>query len=267
MKRTFILFFLTLGSFSITAQDFQGKAYYKSKITMDFGSWGDKMSSERKKMIKERMRPYLEPTFILTFDKEKSIYKEQERLDAPGSGGRSGWGKMMSGNGGPIFKNLKTKKFIQDSEFMGKKFLITDSVNKFNWVLEKEQKMIGNYLCFKATAEIPKKKTISSEWRKLEKSDSTDIQNEYTKVNAWYSPQIPIANGPAEFDGLPGLILELNYEKTVILCTKVVMNPEKKIQINEPRKGEVVSKNEYDKIVEDKVKEMREMYRGPRSKR
>ena len=267
MKRTLILFFLTLGSFSITAQDFQGKAYYKTKTTMDFGSWGDKMSSERKKMMKERMRPYLEPTFILTFDREKSMYKEQERLDAPGSGGRSGWGKMMSGNGGPIFKNLKTKKFIQDSEFMGKKFLITDSVNKFNWVLEKEQKMIGNYLCFKATAEIPKKKTISSEWRKLEKSDSTEIQNEYTKVNAWYSPQIPIANGPAEFDGLPGLILELNYEKTVILCTKVVMNPEKKIQINEPRKGEVVSKNEYDKIVEVKVKEMREMYRGPRSKR
>ena len=152
MKRTFILFFLILGSFSITAQDFQGKAYYKTKTTMDFGSWGDKMSSERKKMMKERMRPYLEPTFILTFDREKSVYKEQERLDAPGSGGRSGWGKMMSGNGGPIFKNLKTKKFIQDSEFMGKKFLITDSINKFNWVLEKEQKMIGNYLCFKATA-------------------------------------------------------------------------------------------------------------------
>ena len=60
-------------------------------------------------MMKERMRPYLEPTFILTFDSEKSIYKEEERLDAPGSsGGRSGWGKMMSGNGGPIFKNFKT---------------------------------------------------------------------------------------------------------------------------------------------------------------
>ena len=267
MKKTFILFFLILGALSTIAQDFQGKAYYKSKTTMDFGSWGDKMSAERKKMMKERMRPYLEPMFILTFDREKSIYKEEERLDAPGSGGRSGWGKMMSGNGGPIFKNLKTKKFIQDTEFMGKKFLISDSVNKLNWVLEKEQKMIGNYLCFKATAQIPSKKTISSEWRKLEKSDSLSTENEYSKVSAWYSPQIPISNGPAEFDGLPGLILELNYENTVILCTKVVMNPEKKIQINEPKKGEVVSKDEYDKIVEVKVKEMREMYRGPRSKR
>ena len=45
------------------------------------------------------------------------------------------------------------------------------------------------------------------------------------------------------------------------------MNPEKKIQIKEPNKGEVVAKNEYDKIIEVKVKEMREMYRGPRSKR
>ena len=56
---------------------------------MDFGSWGDRMSAEQKKSMKERMKPFLEPVYILTFDKTKSIYQQEERLDAPGSGGRS----------------------------------------------------------------------------------------------------------------------------------------------------------------------------------
>ena len=28
-------------------------------------------------------------------------------------------------------------------------------------------------------------------------------------IVAWYTPQIPVSHGPAEFGGLPGLILEL----------------------------------------------------------
>ena len=66
---------------------------------MDLGSWGDRMSAEQKKAMKERMKPYLEPVYILTFDKTKSIYKQEERLDAPGSGGGRGWGRMMAATG------------------------------------------------------------------------------------------------------------------------------------------------------------------------
>ena len=44
------------------------------------------------------------------------------------------------------------------------------------------------------------------------------------------------------------------------------MNPEKRIQISEPTKGEFVTKNEFENIVEVKVKEMRDMWRGGRSK-
>ena len=139
--------------------------------------------------------------------------------------------------------------------------------------MQKEQKMIGNYLCFKATAQIEKPKTITSVWSKAEKENDSlkstvsDKENiEYSTVTAWYTPQIPVSHGPAQYGGLPGLILELNTDTTVMLCTKVVMNPDKKIQISEPTKGEFVTRNEFDNIVEVKVKEMREMWRGGRSK-
>ena len=259
-------------SFSINSQNFQGQAYYKTQTAMDFGSWGDRMTSEQKKMMKERMKPFLEPVFILTFDKTKSIYQEEERLDAPG-GSSSGWGRMMASSGGPVYKNIISKKALQSTEFMGKKFLISYDQEKLKWVMQKEQKMIGNYLCFKATAQIEKPKTITSVWSKAEKendslkSNVNDKENiEYSTVTAWYTPQIPVSHGPAQYGGLPGLILELNTDKTVMLCTKVVMNPDKKIQISEPTKGEFVTRNEFDNIVEVKVKEMREMWRGGRSK-
>ena len=63
-------------------------------------------------MMMQRMKPFLEPVYILTFDKSQSIYKEEERLDGPGGGGR-GWGKMIAGSGGPIYKNISTNVSLQ----------------------------------------------------------------------------------------------------------------------------------------------------------
>ena len=254
---------------SVSSQDFQGQAFYKTQTSMDFGSWGDRMSAEQKKAMKERMKPFLEPVYILTFDKTKSIYQQEETLDAPGSGGGRGWGKMWASAGGPVYKDIATKKSLQSTEFMGKKFLISNDQNKIKWVMEKEQKMIGNYLCFKATAQVSKPKTMTSVWRKAEKENDSikdsanyEAQEEYSLVTAWYTPQIPVSHGPAEFGGLPGLILELTTDRTVMLCTRVVMNPEKRIQISEPTKGEFVSRTEFENIVEVKTKEMRDMWRG-----
>ena len=260
-----IIFFSTTNN----SQDFQGQAFYKTQTSMDFGSWGDRMSAEQKKSMKERMKPFLEPVYILTFDKTKSVYQQEERLDAPGSGGGRGWRRMWASSGGPVYKNIATKKTLQTTEFMGKKFLIANDSNKIKWVMEKEQKMIGNYLCFKATAQLPKPKTMTSVWRKAEKENDSikdKIEEEYQDVVAWYTPQIPVSHGPAEFGGLPGLILELSTERTIMLCTKVVMNPERRIQISEPTKGEFVSRSEFENIVEVKTKEMRDMWRGGRSK-
>ena len=283
--------FLFLFSTSISSQDFQGQAFYKTQTAMDFGSWGDRMSAEQKKAMKERMKPFLEPVYILTFDKTKSIYKQEETLDAPGGGGGRGWGRMMSSSGGPVFKDISSKKSLESREFMGKKFLISNDQDRIKWVLEKEQKMIGNYLCFKATAQLKKPKTMTSAWRnaekdsnqtkendakqedkdgesdkKVEKLDEVVVNAEVETITAWYTPQIPVSHGPAEYGGLPGLILELTTGSTVMLCTKVVMNPEKRIEISTPTKGESVTRNEFDNIVEVKVKEMRDMWRGGRSK-
>ena len=277
----YISCFMLLFSVGLTAQEFQGKAYYQSKTTMDMDNFGNnKMTEQQKKMMAERMKSMLEKTFTLSFNRTESLYKEEEKLAAPGAaGGR--WGVSMgSFTAGAQYKNVKDQQLLQDQEFFGKQFLIKDSLPQLEWKMENESKQIGQYLCFKATAikkgdELDfanmRRRNRNEEKKDSEKSkDSTKSNNlmddiEIPKeimVTAWYTPQIPVNQGPGDYWGLPGLILEVNSGNTTILCSKIEINPKDKAEIKAPSKGKVVTKSEYDQIVKDKIKEMQEMYGG-----
>lgn len=81
-------------------------------------------------------------------------------------------------------------------------------------------------------------------------------------TTAWYTTQISISNGPTFYKGLPGLILEINEGTNTIVCSEIILNPSEKITINEPDKGKVVTQAEYDKISDEKSKEMMERFKS-----
>ena len=160
-------------------------------------------------------------------------------------------------------------------------FLVKDTLPKLEWKLEGETKQIGSYMCFKATAVRPVSQSDFRNYRRKpeddKKVDSTEVKKEESKttnftdgwempkevvVTAWYTPDIPINQGPDKYWGLPGLILEVNDGKTIVLCSKIVMNTKEKKEIKAPSKGKVVTQAEYDKIVTEKMAEMREMNQG-----
>jgi len=265
-KSTFLL--VLLSSTLLVAQDFQGKVYYQSKTKMREGS-KERMDSlkipdDRKIMMQEMIKKMLNKSFILTFNKTTSIYKEEEKLEQPNTGGFSF--KMSSGI---VYKDLSKKSYTSKQESFGKIFLIKDSLKKIDWKLEKESKKIGNYLAFKATAMVEHKERFGRRRRgKESKTDSITIKKpKMKKLTVWYTPEIPISNGPELHQGLPGLILELNIGRTQLIATKIVLNPKEKITIEEPKKGKVVNQAEYDKIMKKKMEEMRELRRGRRDKR
>lgn len=275
-----VLSFLLLAPTLIFAQtDFQGKAYYQSKTTVDMSNFdGRQLSEERKKEIAERMKTNLEKTYILTFNQFESLYKEEERLEAPGQSGGMRFG-MMSAGGGNQYKNVKNRKILKEQEFFGKQFLINDSLQKLEWQLGSETKTIGQYTCFKATAV---KKVEGFDFSTFGRRSNNDKPKDSTKTNnkeveeaekpkeilvtAWYTPQIPVNQGPDVYWGLPGLILEINADRTTILCSKIILNPTEKDLIKVPSKGKDITQKEYDAVIKQKMEEMREMYRGRRSR-
>ncbi|WP_040248146.1 GLPGLI family protein [Psychroserpens mesophilus] len=281
-----VLFFV---SGLLTAQDFQGQAIYQTKTTVDMSNFGGgQMSDQQKKMIAERMKSMLEKTYVLNFNRSESTYKEEEKLDAPGSGGSPWRGMMSSFTGGPQYKNIKEHLILQEQEFFGKQFLVKDSLPKLEWKLENETKLIGQYTCFKATTVKPVDDMDFMSMRRRgrnndeknegdTKKDSIQSENpldelevpKFVVVTAWYTPQIPVSTGPGEYHGLPGLILEVQADRTVMLCTKIVMNPEEKEAITKPDTGEVVTREAYNAIMKQKIEEMRQMYggRGGRGRR
>ena len=281
-KIIFTIAFLFAVHLGIQAQEFQGMAVYQSKTSMeDFKarmSGNKDITPEMQKTMEERMKKMFEKTFILNFDKSASIYKEEEKLDAPGQ--NNGGMRMMAsmtGGGGTYYKNIKEKTYTVDKEFMGKEFLVKDSLIHLKWKMEGETRVIGGFNCFKATAVRPVSKTDFQNLRPKKEEATTDKPADATKktnfmdgmempkevvVTAWYTPEVPVNQGPDNYWGLPGLILEVNDGKTVILCSKIILNPKEKAVIKASTKGKVVTQAEYDETVIKKMEEFREMNRA-----
>ena len=263
-----ILVAVFLLSTNVNAQGFQGVAHYTSKRTMDFSQFGrgGQLSEAQKKQMEARMKPFLEKTYKLSFNQQESLFKEDDVLDAGVGGGGRGFGGFTSSlSAGDQYKNLKTKTFIQDQEFFGKQFLIKDEMTPIEWKMSGESKQIGQYTAFKATATRPSTEIDITSFRGRGRNNANENAENNSEekevimeeIVAWYTPQVPVSQGPGEYWGLPGLILELRAGDVSMLCTKIVINPEEKTKISAPNKGEVVTKKEYNEIVTKKMEEFR----------
>ena len=170
-----------------------------------------------------------------------------------------------SGGGSDVYyKNVKESRFINKTEIMGKRFLIKDKLPTYDWKLTGETKNIGVYTCYKATY------TREEERTKMDVVDG-EVKAKKEKVDvvttAWYAPAIAVSNGPRNYGGLPGLILEINEGKLTIVCTEIIMNPTEKMEIKKPKKGKVVTQVVYEKIMDKKTKEMMEKFRKVKTKK
>jgi GLPGLI family protein len=260
---TFLLILLTANTFA--QKNFQGKATYMSKTTMDMSRFG-KMSEQEKKQRLARFKSFLEKTYTLTFNKTASSFKEEVKLEAPGASGPS-WGR--SNGQGSIYKNTKDQKMIEDVEQFSKRFLVVEEMVQAQWEMGMETKKIGEYTCYKATLV---KEDTNIDWgsifsRNTKKKDSTNTKDaepakKMMLITAWYTPQIPVSTGPETYYGLPGLILEINAGRTTMLCTEVTISSKEVLEIEAPSKGKEVSREEYNEIVKVKTEELKERFQS-----
>jgi len=245
----------------IQAQEFQGRAVYISKSLNNVFFDTKGMSEEKLKALNEKINKMFEKTFVLNFNKTESIYQQEQKLKETGSRGST----FASELEGELYKNSQTKKYLKAEEFANKNYIITDVLKNYNWDLTQETKKIGGYTCYKAISitKVTKKELQEYEVEKAKQSkNKTSFFNlkkpKDNKITVWYNPEIPVSHGPNQYWGLPGLIMEVNENNIIILCSKVVLNPKDKKSIKAPKKGKVISQNAYDLMEEkqyDKLKD------------
>ncbi|MGG6230229.1 GLPGLI family protein [Tenacibaculum sp. SDUM215027] len=263
MKKITLLILLL--STSIFSQNFQGKATYKThrKIDLKIDNGKGASNSDMQKKLQAQLKKQFQQTYTLSFDKSASTYKQNEKLSSP-QVQTEGMQIQIMGNGGGtdiLYKNIAKKKYINKTEISGKRFLIKDKLENFDWKMTGETKNIGNYTCYKATKTRKETRTSMS----MTDGETEEKKEEVTiETIVWYTPVIPISNGPGQFWGLPGLILEVQDGKQTIVCTEIVLNPSEKTEIKEPTKGKKVTQKEFDNIMDEHTKDMMERFKNRR---
>ena len=89
-----------------------------------------------------------------------------------------------------VYKDFKKKESLQREFILDKLFKISDTIYNYNWNINDSIKFINGIKCYSASC--------------------TDMFN--NNIIAWYTFDIPISNGPGNYHGLPGLIVEIDCE-------------------------------------------------------
>lgn len=227
------LLLLPLATF---AQKLEGRIYFNETVKIDI-QLPDDAPEEMKKMLP----PEQTNQQILLFNEHATLYrdqgeKDQKGLDIQHDDGEGGQVqiKMMRPQN-VLYRDLDGDKVVESREFMGRNFLIKDDVNTRKWKLTGEKKKILDFDCQKAVL-----------------VDSTKT------VVAWFATEIPVPAGPETFNGLPGMILELDMDKgkRTYVATSTDFTPLDKDAIQAPTKGRECTRAEYDNVVAEKMKEM-----------
>lgn len=141
-------------------------------------------------MVLSTMKDPGNASFKLFFNKKESVFKENRSLKIDDK--KINLTKIFAGKG-MFYTNKNSKKIVNQKESLGELFLI--DIPPIKWVLTQENKKIGQYTCYKATAT-----------KVIEGRSGESTKN----ITAWYTPQLPINYGPKDYFGLPGLIIRIN---------------------------------------------------------
>ncbi|MCE7996441.1 MAG: GLPGLI family protein [Roseivirga sp.] len=264
-KRSTKTFIIAIVALFITAglygQNFQGEATYQSSRKMSgMQIKMDGMTPQMEEQLKAQMAKQAQKEYTLKFNLTESVWKEVESLEGGGPSGASASGGNVvikiagSGTNGSLYKNTAELRHLEEIELFSKPFLIDDELESREWELTDETRKIGSYSAQKAIY------SIIAERKVMTFGDGEDgemkVISDTVKIEAWYTPEIPVSHGPDDYWGLPGLILEINDGTTTFLCTKVVLNPEGGVNIKVPSKGKKVNRKELAVIREEKTAEM-----------
>ena len=214
------------------AQLMEGAITYEIKINTH-----RTLPPERQEM-KDMIPEFRTFTHQLLFNSTESLYKPLEEEEDDFDGGDHRMQMKFKTPKNEVYVNHTSSKRILLQEFMGKDFLIEDSLRITPWKFGSELREVSGYPCRMAR--------YYNEDRK---------QN----ITAWYTDKLRPFLGPEIFNTLPGavLLVDINNAERVITAVKIESRPLRKNELRVPERGTKVTEKEFKKFVEEQTERMR----------
>ena len=146
-----------------------------------------------------------------------------------------------------LYLDQTSGKIISKQEFMGKTYLIDDSVKVSPWKFGTEVKTIQGYECRQAYYTDEVQLNING-----------NPVTEKREITAWYTDKIRPFLGPDRFNSLPGAVLavDINGGEQLYLAKIIELRELKKNELKMPASGTKTTQAEYRKMVEEQMKQM-----------
>lgn len=234
MKKYFLIFLNLLLISPLFAQKGSGEITYQIKppenVTQfidttgqvdSFKDWIFQQYGEIKKTA-----PYLK--FELKFDQKEALFDHSKTMVSD-SGMDLEFVAEASGAAGKYYSNMQENLNLHQFKYNNKIWIVKTALDKLDWEIGKEIKKIQGYTCKKATAI----------------SDYTNNFKNDTEITAWFCPELPFQYGPRGITGLPGIILELEYNHYTYTAEKVELSENEDAKIKRPKKGKILTQDEY----------------------
>lgn len=223
---------LSLFATSLTAQATTGMVLYEETIELNI-----ELDDENSQFA-DLLPSSQSNNFILRFTPEHAHYTVDEQVAPPPPPQPEGEATfqikiMRSSDNSAVYTDLQKNTMTEQRNIFGRPFRIEHELDGGEWKLTNEQRDILGYTCMKAVRGPDTLQTV-----------------------AWFTPQIPVSAGPATYGQLPGIVLEVQRDNITITAKEVLAELTEPELMVPPTKGKKVSEEEFDRIQEEKLKEM-----------
>jgi GLPGLI family protein len=238
MKHLLLLFSLLLSLCApmvAQTEKEQGVITYESKMNLHRNIPAG--NEQMKAMIPEYRTSKIQVFFTKDQSITKPLIEDEEDQDVNASSG--GVSLRFSAPGMEIFFDRSTQQVTTQQDFMGKQYLIEDTLKTERWKFGTETKTIMGYECKQAYY-----------------TDETNPDKK-REVTAWFTDQLPLNLGPERFLSLPGTVLavDVNNGERVMVAREIKFKEPKKGDLKKPTSGTKISRTEFMKIMEDMRKQ------------
>ncbi len=170
----------------------------------------------------------------LYFSMTQSKYEDsEERADADDRG--YSWRKDAY----TINRNFKENKVFDIMTVLGKTYIVEDSLQAPEWKILNDMKEVAGHVCMNASWEDTLKKQ---------------------KIAVWFALDMPVPAGPERLCGLPGIILEADFDDGAMFLTaeRIQMKKlDKEFDLPKKVKGKRISEAQYQEKIKGHIDQKR----------